>query len=270
MRNKFKSSSRKFARGSRARNQRASRRSRYTRNRTTMRYKKKMFTSTLRGRNPFALNKMSTVLKYSTNISLDPKPEALGSTGSNVWQFSINGMFDPDITSFGHQPMYFDNYAAIFGKYQVKYATISVTVINHFVNTIAQEVAGPLTQKPNYAYKLFIMRDATAGSTTEYPNNMEQIIEAGSPNIKWRFIAPALTGKLPKLKHSASPHMLARKSFRDDTLQAATSSNPASGQYFYVGITSADGVTDPPAVSLQVTITYYADFFDRIELQPQN
>ena len=113
------------------------------------------------------------------------------------------------------------------------------------------------------------MRDGTQ-STGEYPSNIEQIIEAGGPNIKWRFVSPSLNGRLPRLRHSVAPHRLLNKNFKDDSLQSGTGGYPDSPCYFYVGLTSADGNTDPPAVYINVTITYYCDFFDRIENQPQN
>lgn len=228
---------------------------------TMMRY-------SLRGRNPFTMSRMSTVLKYNTNFSLNPTAGSMGATGTNIWQFTSNGLYDPDITGTGHQPLYFDNYAALYSRYKVKYATIKVTCINHTVNTSVHNGSAQV-DTTNYSYKLFILKEATT-STSEYPANIEQVIEAGGPMVAWRFVGPSLTGKLPSLKSSFSPHKLHNLSYKDDTLCAPTNANPSRSGYWYVGITSADGVTDPPSVTLNATITYYVDFYDPVRLQPQN
>lgn len=99
---------------------------------------------------------------------------------------------------------------------------------------------------------------------------MNRLIEEGGPNIKWRFVSPSLTGKLPKLFHSASPSRLTGLSFGDDTLQADIGASPSRQSYFAVLITSADGTTDPPNVYCNVRIKYYCKFFDRRTTQVEN
>jgi len=219
-----------------------------------------------RYRNPLLAAKIKTALTYNTNISLNPQADNLGSGGSNVWFFSVNNLYDPDVTGTGHQPMYFDNFAAVFNRYRVNWAQITVTVINHDVNT---EAGGDTTlvTTPNYSYKLAIVADR---DVTDYPTTMNRMIEEGGPNVKWRFVAPSLVGTLPKLFHSASPHRLTQLSFGDDTLQADIGAAPSRQCYFGVAITSADGNTDPPAVYVNVRIKYYCEFFDRRVLQPEN
>jgi len=249
--------------GKRSGRQRSARAAAVTRARRRTGWRYRSFRNySLLGRNPFTMSKVSTVLRYNQVISLNPTAGELGSTGSNVWQFSANGMYDPDITGTGHQPLYYDNYTALYDRYHVKYSTITVTVVNHFVNTATSNSSGTVTTQPNYSYKLFILKDATI-ATTEYPTDIQQILEAGGSNIKWRFVAPSLIGKLPKLKMGCSPHRLANTMFKDDGMLSYTNSNPSQPVYYYVGISTADGNTDPPSVYLNVDIKYYCDFFDR-------
>lgn len=219
-------------------------------------------------RNPCSVNRQLATLLYVQDISLDPTPNALGATGTNVWQFSGNNLYDPDTTGFGHQPMYFDNLMAVYQRYRVNFAQICVTVVNHSVNTATYNGTS-VTTTPNYAYKMFISRDATSNVTNEYPADMNTFIEEGGSNIKWRFVAPSLNGKLPKLKHSLSPHRLANCGFRDEDLSGTSTTGPARFVYFYIGVTSADGVTNPPAVSLNVRIRYFCEFYDRRAIQAQ-
>lgn len=219
-------------------------------------------------RTPFQQDRQLAVLQYMQDISLNPTPNALGATGANMWQFQANSLYDPDTTGVGHQPMYFDNFMEVYWRYRVNYAQITVTVVNHSVNTATYNGTA-VTTTPNYSYKLFILRDST-GSTSEYPTNMNQLLEEAGQQVKWRFVSPSLVGKLPKLFHSVSPHQIANKSFRDDSLAGTTGANPLQPVYFYVGITSADGVTDPPSVYLNVRIKYFCEFFDRRAIQPEN
>lgn len=218
-------------------------------------------------RNPLSSMRTNAVLHYNTVISLNPKPDQLGSTGSNTWQFCANSLYDPDQTGTGHQPLYFDNFMSVFEKYRVNFCQITVTVINHKVNAVTEGTG--FTEFPNYAYKLFILSDASSG-TAEFPGYMNIMTEEAGPQLKWRFISPSLVGKLPKLKSSVSPHQLARKPFRDDSLEGTSSSGPFQPAWFYVGITSADGVTDPPSVYLNVHLKFFAEFFDRKNLQTEN
>lgn len=56
------------------------------------------------------------------------------------YRFSANGMYDPNITSTGHQPVGFDQIGLFFNHYTVIYSTIKVTFLN-LESTYAQ-IAG--------------------------------------------------------------------------------------------------------------------------------
>jgi len=247
-------------------NARSSRR-RAIRTRNRVRNTRRRRTRYGRYRSPFGANAQYAKLVYHTSIQLDPAADSM--TTSNVYQFSANGCYDPDITSTGHQPMFFDNYAALFKRYTVHKSSISVTVVNHAVNTATWNGTS-VTTTPNYSYRLFILNDGTNGVTTEFPGTMSIGIEEGNSNMKWRYVSPSLNGRLPRLKSKQVPYRFLGLSKGDDTLSANTNANPNNASYYYVGIASADGVTNPPAVYLSVTITYYVKFFDREIIQTQN
>lgn len=62
---------------------------------------------------------------------------ALTSTAGviNKYQFSCNGMYDPNITSTGHQPYYFDEMTNLYNHYTVIGSKIKVTVTPASANT---------------------------------------------------------------------------------------------------------------------------------------
>ena len=216
--------------------------------------------------NPFQKSYELVQLCYYQNISLNPTSGSIGAAGSNRWSFSFSSCFDCDYTGTGNQPMYFDNYASIYERYKVSFSKITVTVVNHSVNTAVWNGTSTVTQ-PNYSYKLLIVRDADDG---DIPANVNQLIEQNATNIKWRYVSPQLNGKLPKLSIKCAPHKQAGVAYDDDVLQAYTSGNPSRNIKGNIIIASADGATDPPSVYLAVKIKYYVKFFDRKNSQPVN
>lgn len=221
--------------------------------------------------NPFKNNSELVQLTYYEDITLNPTARNLGSGGTNKWTWSFNNIYDVNTTGTGHQPMFYDNYAAIYERYKVSFAKMTVTVVNHFVNTTSTfpvgSSTGVVTTQPNYSYKLGIVRDT---NDTDQPAQFEQLIEQNSYNTRWRYVAPQLNGSLPKLTMKCAPHKQACLSFDDDTLTSSVGSGPSRNVYANLYIASADGVTDPPSVSLAIKITYYVKFYDRKVNQPEN
>lgn len=61
---------------------------------------------------------------YSDKFTINPA--AAGLLG--VYQFSLNSLFDPNITGTGHQPVNFDQYALMFQQYQVYAVEVKATI----------------------------------------------------------------------------------------------------------------------------------------------
>lgn len=69
--------------------------------------------------------KYTTKLVYSEEIAINA---GAGTTGQYV--FSMNGMWDPDISGVGHQPRGFDQLLAMYDHFVVIGSKITVTVDN--------------------------------------------------------------------------------------------------------------------------------------------
>jgi len=213
--------------------------------------------------NPFTKDHELVQLTYHETITIDP---AIDTSGAHL--FKLNGLYDPNFSGTGHQPMYFDNYATLYNKYKVSFAKFNVTIVNHNVNTaVWNGTTGTLNTQPNYSYRLAILRDQDSTDTT---SSMDALIEQNAANVKWRFVAPQLNGRMPKLSIKCAPHKQCGVSYDDDTLTTVTTSDPGKTVYARVILASADGVTNPPAVSAIVTIRYFVKFFDRKVNQPLN
>ncbi len=68
--------------------------------------------------------KMMVKLRYVDTVSLNA-----GSAAIVNHNFSANGIFDPDVTGTGHQPLLHDEYALLYARYRVTKSTIKVTPI---------------------------------------------------------------------------------------------------------------------------------------------
>lgn len=70
-------------------------------------------------------NRLKMINRYQENITLNVTAAAFG-----FWQFSANGMFDPNITGTGHQPNYFDAMMNIYQHYTVIGSKMTVKILN--------------------------------------------------------------------------------------------------------------------------------------------
>jgi len=163
----------------------------------------------------------------------------LTSTGGAIahYQFSANGLYDPNITGTGHQPMYFDTLTGIYDHYTVVGSKIHVVAIGQTAS-----VAGTLT--------LWINDDTTTSAT------LFSLPEQTSASTS--LVMPISSGVKTNLKNAWS----AKKTFGgsvlgNDDLQGTGSANPAEQSYFQLSYASADG-TSTSTCLFQVFIEYIA------------
>lgn len=75
----------------------------------------------------FAIRKRQrSMLYYESGLSIDPP--ATGNA-SPPYIYSANGMFDPNVTSTGHQPLGFDQMMQLYDQYTVVNSSITVNFI---------------------------------------------------------------------------------------------------------------------------------------------
>jgi len=217
----------------------------------------------------FAATK-TVALRYVQDFTLDAS-----GTASATRLFAVNSIFDPDKTGAGHQPMFRDNYAAIYGTYRVNYATITVIPLTTQVvnNAYSNDVAGTtVSQGQFYAQnergcRLWILREQ---SGSDYPNDVNTLIEEGNKNFVWRFCPQNTSQRMPTLRFSCWPHMLYGIPKRDPSLQAIQGSDPALTGLFIVGMSSIGGAANPDNLACQCIITYNVTYTDLIKNQSSN
>jgi len=217
--------------------------------------------------NPLTFNRFVTTLTYYDHKALDPAANAITTLNGAMTQFRANSCYDPDYTATGHQPMYFDNFALFYNRYRVLASKITVTVVDvRPGGVIADDVTNQEIQIKAETYRLMISRD----EGIEFPNDLRNAIETRGSNIKWRYIAPSMTGRLASLSHTCVPHKLMSMSMYDDANSSLINNNPGRTAMFTVAIASADGLANPPFVNVAIKIDYKVEFFERQMVQSQN
>lgn len=175
-------------------------------------------------------------LRYSTALTLN---SASGAVASYV--FSANGLFDPDITSTGHQPAGFDQMMLSYEHYTVSGARISATFHN-----VTTAVAAP--------------RCAIALASSPTPITViDQIIEDGLVVID--NLSPS--GQFGSIKTLESAIDIGRFGGVDDLLdnpyyRGDVSNNPTEQQYFHIQLWCTEFISTVSGV--EVIIEYEAWF----------
>jgi hypothetical protein len=172
--------------------------------------------------------------------------DLIGIEGGPLEQYTFRGnsVYDPDYTSTGHQPRYFDTYAAIYGKYRVLASRITVDLINSSATSGVSFVILPHT-------------DVITLTT------FQEMAEL--PKAKVSLIVPIASRYAQRMTHAGTTaHVcgLREKEVLDQDWASTVGTNPVQIWYWNIGVATVDGVTDND-VSLRVRLEYEVVFFER-------
>jgi len=170
-------------------------------------------------------------LVYAEQVGL-----TLTTGGPAFYVFSCNGLFDPNVTGTGSQPLYFDQLMAIYDHYTVVSSTIEARLIG------APATANQLT------FGVYIDDDTSIVSTS-----IASLMQR--PGAHWTQ-ANTTANTLPPVRSAWS----AIKTFgnpmpwTDSELQGTVSANPAEQSYFVVG--ASDYTLQTATYGLTVLLTF--------------
>lgn len=182
-------------------------------------------------------NYRKVVTRYVENqISINP-----GAAGiADNYIFSANGLYDPNITGVGHQPIGFDQFMLMYDHYTVIGSKIKCTFINTDGSTPAQV---GISLKDNVA------------AETDIRRNIENAL------CKYKTIGA--TGSGDSNKAIITMTFSTRKFFRKKSIIAesdykgTSSANPTEQAYFHCWGAPIASV-DPTSIQLFVEIEYIA------------
>lgn len=180
--------------------------------------------------------KITMTHKYFENVNINSVGGALA-----TYAFSTNGMYDPVVAIGGHQPMYFDQLAALYARYVVIGAKISVKFLNADANT------GLI------ACGIVIDDDYVLGATNF--NELNEQTQATRP----KYIAYNATTPVTQVsKWSARKFFASSQNIiGNSNLGAAPTSNP-SQQSFFVLYAQCIDLASTVTVFAEVSIEYIA------------
>jgi len=179
-----------------------------------------------------------TVLRYCDVLSLT-------SSSPQQYTFRANSLFDPDLTSTGHQPLYFDQYIASYEKYRVFKTHIQVRVTNNTQSTVNELVIVPTSQVPTLTSISMAREQARAVTSGPLP-----AFQALPRVIRLSLTTKTVLG-------------LQKTQIYDQDYGAIFSASPVELWYYTLYAWSAATAID---LVVDVELTFECEFYDRAPL----
>lgn len=156
----------------------------------------------------------------------------------SVYTFNSNGLFDPDQTGTGHQPLGFDQYAAQYNRYRVLKVDYQVTFGN-----------------PAASYSAHRCTIAHVNGSTVPSNPAMFEIPYSKQGVVGTYGQPlTLRGSFNLTKLNADP----TKYRIDDRYSALVTGNPAEVMYMHLAIMPNSSSTQ----RVVVKFVYHVEFYD--------
>lgn len=162
---------------------------------------------------------------------------------AGAYVFSANGMFDPDVTGTGGQPMSFDQGMTFFNHYTVHRATIKVTIHNE--STGLRVNAG-----------LFV-----SGSSS-VTTSVEQLLENGDGAVEGLSYAGAMGSSATFTRTlDVGKFQDVRDVLDDPNMRGDSASNPTEQAYFHIVVYNLQSI-GAASLYFETVITYDATFHE--------
>ncbi len=175
---------------------------------------------------------LKTTMTYCDQYTLQPTSAPV----TSHQMFSLNGLHDPDITGFGHQPRGFDQLMTLYDHYVVIGVQVEALVTNLTTATAAVVAT---------------IRDNNVPDTN-FISQME------NPNRKTIMLAGSDAGGSAKsIKFNFNPNKFLGRShpLSDPDVKGTATANPLEGCFLQIGHLSDNGNTRNP-ISLTITMKY--------------
>lgn len=177
---------------------------------------------------------LKSKFRYSEDIQL-----VSSASTPAVHVFSLNGLYDPNVTGIGHQPRGFDELMPLYDHYVVIGARVRVDFVN--------------ASTTNTAFVFLAVRDSNTVSTgyTDYLEN------GNNKHITMGVEGSGANNKT--LYYNVNPNKFLGRSkpMADPQLKGSNASNPTEQAYLHIAAVSSDLFT-ATNMTILVTIEYTA------------
>lgn len=200
----------------------------------------------LRKNYPMSPIKKVDLTYFETSATLNP------ATGGApvVYSFKCNGLFDPNHTGTGHQPLGFDQLMAMYDHFTCIGAKITLKINNNGSLASDRMLVGIITDDNN-----------------SIPGNVEQIVENGKGS--YTYLQPlgqsnstmTLTSTFSPKRTLGVSHPLSSENLRGDS-----TSDPTELAYFNVWAAPLNGLDNPVGATITALIEYSVVFTEPRQL----
>lgn len=156
------------------------------------------------------------------------------------FNYTANGMYDPNITGIGHQPLNYDIWMNMYDHYRVVGSKIKVTY------------APSSTSNTTPSYLGLYLSDNTIGMSSD---SIANILENDKVKFHRNVIGPVGVTPYPVVTGNFNAKKFFGPSSLSDKHQGAVSANPSDQAYFQI-MQLAVGDNDPGSINLLVEIEY--------------
>lgn len=169
------------------------------------------------------------------------------STSLGRYSWKVNSMFDPNSTGVGHQPLYFDQMAALYNNYCV----IGSKCVARFFPS------GSLSTTTMIGG--YINDNTAAAAVTDYNTIVEQSLG------KKAMLLPGCSSPAVITLRWSGRKQWGKGFLQNPNMTADTSNDPAEKQYFDFFSIANDGTTSV-TIKCEVTITYIAVWRELVDV----
>lgn len=194
------------------------------------------------GRKSIVRIRRPTGFPDTTMVTLKYTMQKPFTTAQFDYIFSINSVFDPDVTAGGHQPLAYDEWTTMYQRYQVLGCKIRTKWINTLTLNDCQITFYPSTE----AAPALSQNEAK-----EQPYSRSMIV--GNSHSGHNIVSRSAYQNVSKFMGIAAT---------DVTLTASTSLSPSRRCYWHIRGESLDGTTSNN-IFIETQLIYYVRFFDR-------
>jgi len=190
---------------------------------------------------------MVATIRYNDKFSLSGSGS---SAGRQI--MSLNNLHDPDVTGFGHQPITYDQFAAIYNNFVVTSARIDVQ-FSTGTATGSGSTAGP-----------FVV-GISGNSQNAFSTAQSDLVE--QPRSVTTFVGRDSGTSVRSLALMYNPKTCLGLNSSDDTVAGSTSGTAPSKQ-FYAAVWSSDTSGVGGTVVANVTVTFRVKFYNIKNISP--
>lgn len=189
--------------------------------------------------------RMKVKHRYCETVTVSPT----GGSGG-LYIFSANGMYDPNITGVGHQPLYFDQMTPLYNHYTVMKSKCSMSLVNH------------TSVSSTFSVLAVLIRLDAASFTHSVQTAVEQ------PDSRWKMYSGTSNDypATPTLKSSFDVYkVFGANALDDEELQGTSGANPVEQQYYALVVRDPLGAGNA-VIDVNVVIEYEAMWTERIPI----